>query len=410
MPREARRRSSPDAEEFDSDCEVSPSGHRRRRLNVRSPSNYAANEEPSVSLNDILSLRNGKKKLVMVRRRCACRSSNHIKKIVLVRLEICQRLEQLFEAVEQSMRGEIGEVTTRVDEVSEHVNVVANQVDRVVRHVNNVNGRLDNVINRLQRLERSQNVGSPSGESTEIAARDVGRTRSGRQYTGERVVRGSRQPSTIADTDIEGEPCHPNSIELGREVMDRSLSRNHKISSSHDSHSSPAKPVSRVNNKRNVTVVDSVEMRATQARVLGNAMPRSNEQDKHCYNDCYSEAECSEESDREITFGNVGKKRDTAARSDDVGDRQPVGASPMRGSYCSDGKSATVRNDAIIERENDANDDGLHDGKTRTCCNNCLSPVGKSRGEMRTSPSSDGRRSDVINLRCDKTYRKDKRN
>jgi hypothetical protein len=62
--------------------------------------------------------------------------------------------------------------------------------------------------------------------------------------------------------------------------MDRSLSCNHKISSSHDSHSSPATPVSRMNNKRNVTVVDSVEKRATQARVLGNAMPRSNEHDK----------------------------------------------------------------------------------------------------------------------------------
>jgi hypothetical protein len=58
MPRKARRRrSSPDAEELESDREVSPSSHRRRRLNVvRSSPVSAANDEPSVSLNDILSV------------------------------------------------------------------------------------------------------------------------------------------------------------------------------------------------------------------------------------------------------------------------------------------------------------------------------------------------------------------
>jgi methyl-accepting chemotaxis protein len=157
-------------------------------LNVCSPSNFAANEEPSISFNDILSvIRNGQAevRLQIEQSQEEIRNGHRQfedfqEKIRSCQAEICQRLEQRFETVVQSMRGEIGEVTTRVDEVSEHVNVVANQVDRVVGHVNNVNGRFDNVVNRLQRLERSQNVGSPSGDSTEVAARDVGRTRSGR--------------------------------------------------------------------------------------------------------------------------------------------------------------------------------------------------------------------------------------
>lgn len=68
--------------------------------------------------------------------------------------------------------------------------------------------------------------------------------------------------------------------------MDRSSSSNNKISPSHNSLSSLAKAFSRANNKRNVTIVDSLETRATQARALDNLMPRSNEYDEQCYNDC----------------------------------------------------------------------------------------------------------------------------
>jgi hypothetical protein len=118
MPRKARRRrSSPDAEEFDSDREVSPSGHRRRRLNVRSPSNSAANEEPSVSLNYILSLiRNGQEEIGNGRaevrlqieqsqeeiRNGHCQFEDFQEEIRSCQAEICQWLEERFETVVRS--------------------------------------------------------------------------------------------------------------------------------------------------------------------------------------------------------------------------------------------------------------------------------------------------------------------
>jgi hypothetical protein len=74
-------------------------------------------------------------------------------------VEICQR----FDAVEQSTRGEIVDVSTRVDDVSDHINVGADQVDRIAEHVSTVNGCLGNVVNRLQKLEYSQNVSSSEG-------------------------------------------------------------------------------------------------------------------------------------------------------------------------------------------------------------------------------------------------------
>jgi hypothetical protein len=52
MTSDAHRRSSPDAEEFEFDREVTPSSHRRRRPNfIHSSSDSAAN-----NVNDILSV------------------------------------------------------------------------------------------------------------------------------------------------------------------------------------------------------------------------------------------------------------------------------------------------------------------------------------------------------------------
>jgi hypothetical protein len=68
VPRKARRRRSlPDAEDLESDREVSPSSYRRCLLNVvRSSPVSAANVEPSVSLSTIscMSSRTVKLKIV----------------------------------------------------------------------------------------------------------------------------------------------------------------------------------------------------------------------------------------------------------------------------------------------------------------------------------------------------------
>jgi predicted aspartyl protease len=416
MPRKARRRrSSPDAEELESDREVSPSSHRRRRLNVaRSSPDSTANDESSVSLNDILSViqnsqtesrrqfEDGQAEVRLLIEQSQAESRRLMEE---GQADICQR----FYAVEQSMRGEIVDVSTRVEDVSDHINVVADQVDRIAEHVGTVNGCLENVVSRLQKLEHDQSASSPSGDRVDAATKEVGRTRSGRQYTGQQVVRRSRQPSTAVDyatTDTEGESGHHTSIDRGCEVMERS---------SHNSHSSHSNPVSRSNNRRNVTVNDNKETRPCdlQARISNKSLRYSNVHGKKSCrdNDCCSEAESSEESDREVTFVNVGKQRATAARSDDC-ERQSVGASCTRVSRNNgnNGESATFRNDETFEDEFDAKDCDLHVGNTRTCYERLPvthSPVGKSRHEVRTSPNSYVHRSEVIDARPNKTYRTD---
>ena len=256
-------------------------------------------------------------------------------------VEICRRMEdgqaetrQRFETVEQRME--------TVEQCMQ---------DQIV----DVSTRVDNVVNRLQMLERGRNVGSPSGGSAE-AEKVVGRTRSGRQYSGQQVVR-SQQPSSRADnadTDVEGESNHHISIDCGREGMDRSSHR-----SSYNSHSPPASPTSRVNNKENASV-DNVVIRpsVSQSRMSKSSNHRLAEHSENSVidNDCYSEAESSDISDHEVTFGNVGKKR--TARNGSVDKRQPVGAARVRVLQSNDGNRTASRNDAIIESEvNDVNND-----------------------------------------------------
>jgi hypothetical protein len=78
-------------------------------------------------------------------------------------------------------------VSTRVDDVSEHVNVFADRVYHIAKHVKIVDGCLENGVNRLRKLERiSPSMRSSSVDRVDAATNDDERTR----LTGQQVVRG----------------------------------------------------------------------------------------------------------------------------------------------------------------------------------------------------------------------------
>jgi hypothetical protein len=129
-------------------------------------------------------------------------------------------------------------------------------------------------------------------------------------------------------------------------------------------------------------------------------------------NDCYYEAESSEESDREVTYNfvNVGKQRATTARNDDGG-RQSVGASCMRVSRNNGNKGEKPHFEMTKPlRMNSMQKIMACMLVTRTCYDRLpvtRLPVCKSRYEVRTSPYSHGHRSELIDARPNKTYRTD---